>query len=392
MSRILFINSVCNGSTGTICKNLYKAAVEAGHECCIAYGRGEAPKGFHTIKIGNQFDVYSHVLKARLFDAMGFGSKHATKVFINQIEEFKPDIIHMHNIHGYYINIEILFNYLKKHPEIKKIWTLHDCWAFTGHCPHYEYENCYQWKTECKKCVRRDGYPKALIDRCRYNYLLKKQLFTGVENMKLVTPSQWLKNEVEQSYLKNYETIVINNGIDTNIFKPTISNIKEKYGIQDKKVILGVASVWDDRKGLNIFVDLSKQLDSDYLIILIGLNNKQIKKMPANILGINRTENVEELVKWYNSAEVFFNASFEETFGMTTIESLYCHTPVIVFDKTALPEIVGNNGIIIKQNQLNDFYRIVNEVIPTLKIVDNIDYSIEKFNFKYIQEYKGEVY
>ena len=151
MSRILFINSVCNGSTGSICKNLYKVAVEAGHECCIAYGRGEAPKGSKTIKIGNKLDIYLHVLKARLFDASGFGSKQATKEFIKKIDEFKPDIIHLHNIHGYYVNIEILFKYLRAHPEIKKIWTLHDCWAFTGHCAYYTYAKCNKWQRCCNR-------------------------------------------------------------------------------------------------------------------------------------------------------------------------------------------------------------------------------------------------
>ena len=175
MSRILFINSVCNGSTGTICKNLYKAAVEAGHECCIAYGRGEAPKGFKTIKIGNKLDIYLHVLKARLFDASGFGSKHATKEFIKKIDEFKPDIIHLHNIHGYYVNIEILFKYLKAHPEIKKIWTLHDCWAFTGHCAYYTYAKCDKWKTCCKGyCLNRNEYPKTIFSCVTRNYTNKK--------------------------------------------------------------------------------------------------------------------------------------------------------------------------------------------------------------------------
>ena len=168
MSRILFINSVCNGSTGTICKNLYKAAKDAGHTCCIAYGRGDAPEGFNTIKIGNQLDIYLHVLKARLFDASGFGSKKATKDLIKQIEEFKPDVIHLHNIHGYYVNIEILFNYLKQHPEIKKIWTLHDCWSFTGHCAYYTYAKCDKWQTCCKgNCPNKKEYPQTIFSNVK---------------------------------------------------------------------------------------------------------------------------------------------------------------------------------------------------------------------------------
>ena len=361
MSRILFINSVCNGSTGTICKNLYKAAVEEGHECCIAYGRGEAPKGFKTIKIGNKLDIYLHVLKARLFDASGFGSKQATKELIKKIDEFKPDIIHLHNIHGYYVNIEILFKYLKEHPEIKKIWTLHDCWAFTGHCPHFEYEKCEQWKNECKKCIRRNEYPKSLIDRCNRNYWLKKSSFTNVDNLMLVSPSNWLMNLIKDSFFKEYPIEVINNGVDTSIFKHTESNIKERYGIKNKKVILGVASVWDKKKGLDTFIEISKQLDNEYQIVLIGLNKKQIKKLPSNIIGITRTEKVEELVKWYSAAEVFFNPTLEDNYPTVNLEAIACGTPVITFNTG------GSSECTCADESRIVYSRSVNESIEKIK-------------------------
>lgn len=339
MSRILFINSVCNGSTGTICKNLYKAAQEEGHTCCIAYGRGNAPKDFNTIKIGNQFDIYTHVLKARLFDASGFGSKRATKVFIKKIEQFKPDIIHLHNIHGYYINVEILFDYLKQHPEIKKIWTLHDCWSFTGHCAYYTYEKCDKWQEGCHShCPNKKEYPQTIFSRVKTNFYKKKEIFNNVVNMILVTPSQWLKNEVTKSYMNQYQTIVINNGVDTSIFKPTKSSLKEKYKIENKKVILGVASVWDKRKGLDIFIELSHQLDNSYQIVLIGLTRKQLKNFPKNIIGIERTENVEELVKWYSLAEIYFNPTLEDNYPTTNLEAIACGTPVITYDTGGSPE------------------------------------------------------
>lgn len=369
MSRILFINSVCNGSTGTICKNLYKAAVEAGHECCIAYGRGEAPKGFKTIKIGNKLDIYLHVLKARLFDASGFGSKSATKEFIKKIDEFKPDIIHLHNIHGYYVNIEILFKYLKEHPEIKKIWTLHDCWAFTGHCAYYTYAKCNKWQTCCNGyCPNKKEYPKTIFSKVESNFNRKRKIFCGVENMILITPSKWLKKEVEKSYLKLYQTEVIHNGVDINVFKYTESNIKERYDIKNKKVILGVASVWDKRKGLDIFIELSKQLDNEYQIVLIGLNKKQIKNLPNNIIGITRTENVEELVKWYSAAEVFFNPTLEDNYPTVNLEAIACKTPVVTFNTGGSPEsgyygkcILNNNKLIFKEikniNTLNDLVK-----------------------------------
>lgn len=386
MSKILFINSVCNGSTGTICKTLYKAAVEAGHECCIAYGRGEAPKGFKTIKIGNKLDIYLHVLKARLFDASGFGSKHATKEFIKKIDEFKPDIIHLHNIHGYYVNIEILFKYLKNHPEIKKIWTLHDCWAFTGHCAYYTYAKCNKWETCCKGyCPNRNEYPKTIFSCVTKNYTKKKNIFSNVGNMVLITPSQWLKNEIEKSFLKDYETVVIHNGVDTSIFKPTPSDIRQQYGIEDKKIILGVASVWDKRKGLNTFLELSKEIDDEYQIVLIGLNSKQIKQLPSNIIGISRTESVQELVEWYSAAYVYFNPTLEDNYPTTNLEAISCGTPVVTFETGGSPESVVGNGIIIN-DELKYFttkLRCLNNIIINNSVFSN-DFMNDKYKGEYI--------
>lgn len=390
MSRILFINSVCNGSTGTICKNLYKAAVEEGHECCIAYGRGKAPEEFKTIKIGNKLDTYLHVLKARLFDASGFGSKRATKKFIKKIEKFKPDIIHLHNIHGYYVNIEILFYYLKEHPEIKKIWTLHDCWAFTGHCAYYTYAKCNKWKTCCKgDCPNKNEYPKTIFSKVESNFNRKRKIFCDLENMILVTPSKWLKKEVEKSYLKSYQTEVIHNGVDTKVFKYTASDIKEKYGIKNKKVILGVASVWDKRKGLDIFIELSKQLDNEYQIILIGLNKKQKKKLPSNIIGITRTENIEELVKWYSATDIFFNPTLEDNYPTTNLEAIACGTPVLTFETGGSPEsaLLIENSIISK-NDLGSFIKYLQSVKTPRDNLTTI--SIKEMNKKYNNIYNEE--
>lgn len=362
MSRILFINSVCNGSTGTICKNLYKAAQEAGHTCCIAYGRGDAPEGFNTIKIGNQLDIYLHVLKARLFDASGFGSKKATKDLIKQIEKFKPDVIHLHNIHGYYINIEILFNYLKQHPEIKKIWTLHDCWSFTGHCAYYTYAKCEKWQTGCNgNCPNKKEYPQTILSNIKSNFNKKREIFSGVENMILVTPSKWLKKEVEKSYLKDYPIEVINNGVDTNVFRPIPSNIKQQYGIEDKKVILGVASVWDKRKGLDTFIELSKELDDQYQIVLIGLSKKQIEKLPKKVIGISRTENVQELVKWYSAADVYFNPTLEDNYPTTNLEAIACGIPVITFNIGGSSESAYADEDKIVTNDINSIVETIKE-------------------------------
>lgn len=385
MSRILFINSVCNGSTGTICKNLYKAAQEARHTCCIAYGRGDAPEGFNTIKIGNQLDTYLHVLKARLFDASGFGSKKATKSFIKQIEKFKPDVIHLHNIHGYYVNIEILFNYLKQHPEIKKIWTLHDCWSFTGHCAYYTYAKCEKWQTGCNgNCPNKKEYPQTILSNIKSNFNKKREIFSGVENMILVTPSKWLKKEVEKSYLKDYPIEVINNGVDTNVFRPIPSNIKQQYGIEDKKVILGVASVWDKRKGLDTFIELSKKLDNQYQFVLIGLNKKQIEQLPTSIIGISRTENVQELVKWYSAADIYFNPTLEDNYPTTNLESIACGTPVITFNTGGSPESAYADEDKIVTNDRNSIIK----AIKRCSVDKIIDVDSKKMINRYMEEYK----
>lgn len=391
MARILFINSVCIGSTGTICKNLYKAAERNGHICCIAYWRGQAPNEFNTIRVGNKIDFYLHVLKARLFDASGFGSKFATRQLIKEIDRFKPDVIHLHNLHGYYLNIGILFTYLKAHPEIKKIWTLHDCWAFTGHCAYYTYANCENWCNGCTgRCPNKKEYPKTFLSNIRSNYKNKNKLFKNVDNMILVTPSKWLKKEVEKSFLNEYETVVINNGIDTNVFKYTKSNLKKVYNIEDKKIILGVASVWDKRKGLDTFLELSKFLDQEYQIVLIGLTTKQISKLPSNIIGINRTENVQELVKWYSTADIYFNPTLEDNYPTTNLEAVACGTPIITFNTGGSPEsaFATENEII--------FSRTVAECIEKIKgntniRKNNLNIDIKYMIYEYLINYFGEV-
>ena len=387
MARILFINSVCYGSTGSICKNLYRMAESKGHECCIAYGRGEAAEGFTCKRIGNNLDVYTHGILARINDMSGFGSVNATKSFVHWLEEYKPDIIHMHNLHGYYLNIEVLFQYLKNHPEIKKIWTLHDCWSFTGHCPHFQYEKCHQWIEGCKKCPRTNEYPKSLLDKCGRNYEKKKRTFLNVNNMTIVTPSEWLRQLAEKSYLKGYKTVVVYNGINTDVFKPTESSILEKYHIGDKKVILGVASVWDHKKGLDSFVKLSSNICDDYKIVLIGLSEEQVKQIPPKIIGIERTENVNELVQWYSASTVFLNPSLEDTYPTVNLEAQACGTYVLTFDTGGMKETIKySNGRIV--NSIDEALCFLEKNdIPKVDNSDKIQYDLKDCFKEYIKMY-----
>lgn len=354
--KILQINSVCGvGSTGRIATDLYKVLEEQGHECKIAYGRGVAPEGIDSIKIGSNLDNYTHVFKTRVFDKHGFGSVNATKKFIEEVKEYDPDVIHLHNIHGYYINIEILFNYLKESNK-PVVWTLHDCWAFTGHCAYFDYVGCDKWKGGCNKCPQKQGYPTSnILDNSKYNYEKKKELFTSVKNMTIVTPSKWLANLVKKSFLDKYPVEVINNGIDLNIFKPTESDFREKYNLQEKFIILGVASVWEERKGLKYFVELSEKLSDEYKIVVVGVTEKQKKELPNNILAITRTNNIKELAQIYTVADVFVNPTLEDNFPTTNLESLACGTPVITFNTGGSHECINNEtGYIVSKDNIEE--------------------------------------
>ncbi|MFY9297169.1 MAG: glycosyltransferase [Caldicoprobacterales bacterium] len=359
--KVLQINSVCGiGSTGRIATDIHNMLIEQGHESYIAYGRDLPRNCDNAIRIGNKIDNYAHVLLTRLFDKHGFGSIKATEEFIKKVEEIDPDVIHLHNIHGYYINIEVLFDYLKE-ADKPVIWTLHDCWAFTGHCAYFDYVGCEKWKTGCYDCPEKKSYPSSrLLDKSKQNYLKKKEIFTGVKNMTIVTPSSWLAELVRESFLGECPVKVINNGIDLKIFKPTKSNFREKYNIEDKFIILGVANVWDRRKGFDYFIELSKLIKIDEIIVMVGLTEKQKRSLPDNIIGITRTNDVNELVEIYTAADYFLNPSLEETMGLVTVEALACGTPVIVSNSTAVPEVVNEKcGKIVLDNSTKGFYSAI---------------------------------
>jgi glycosyltransferase involved in cell wall biosynthesis len=331
--RILQINTTVNsGSTGRIAEEIGKVIIANGHESYIAYGRGNQDSKSINIKIGSSRDINIHGVITLLTDRHGFGSKTATQKFIKKIDKINPDVIGLHNIHGYYVNIEILFNYIAE-KNIPVIWTLHDCWAFTGHCTYFDSIGCEKWKTQCEKCPKTRMYPASFgYDNSFKNFQNKKFIFNQIENLQIITPSNWLKNLVAKSFLK-YPATCIHNGIDINQFKPISDTevVIEKWGIKNKKIVLGVASIWDERKGLADFIELSKTLSIDYKIILIGLSKKQMVALPENIIGIQRTESTEELALYYSLASVFVNPTYQDNFPTTNIEALACGTPVITY-------------------------------------------------------------
>lgn len=335
--KVLLINSVCGiGSTGRICTDLAQKFEAEGHEVKIAYGRkATVPAQFqkYAVRIGTDFDCRMHAVQTRLFDTHGFGSKHATRKFLEWAEAYKPDLLWLHNLHGYYINIEMLFDWIKKHLEMQVRWTLHDCWAFTGHCSYFTAVKCKQWTSHCSYCPQLRRYPACYaMSSVSKNFDRKCMAFTGVKNMTIITPSKWLADLVKQSFLKEYPVEVHYNTIDTNVFKPTPSDFRERYGLQDKFIVLGVANVWEERKGLYDFYKLAQMLDDRYAIVLVGLSKKQIKALPKNIRGIERTNSPQELAAIYTAADVFVNPTYEDNYPTVNLEAQACGTRVITYD------------------------------------------------------------
>lgn len=389
--KVLQINSVCGyGSTGNIVVDLYRALKEQGHECCVAYGRGNAPEDVQSYRIGSDVDVYVHGILSRITDKHGFYSTRATKRFVQWMKEYDPDVIHLHNLHGYYINIEILFDALKQMDK-PVVWTLHDCWAFTGHCAHYIKAGCDAWITECHHCRQRKSYPASMLkDNSTCNYRKKKKIFNNVSNLTIITPSQWLKDEVKKSFLSEYAVDVIYNGIDLHVFSPTESDFREKYHLNGQKMILGVANVWSESKGLRIFNFLAEQLNDSYSIVLVGIDKKDSAKLNPRIICINRTADKHELAEIYTAADLYLNPSVEETMGLTTVEALACGTNVMVLDSTALPEIVGyDSGMIMTENNvINQVYDRMNhlsDVVKNRKLA--MRYDKKKQYLKYVDLY-----
>ena len=343
MSTILQINSCANwGSTGRIAEQINQTAQKEGWNAYFAYGDPALACNSTLIRIGNIISRGEALIEARLFDNDGLSSRMATRSLISRIKEISPDIIHIHNLHGYYINYKILFNYCIE-TNTPVIWTLHDCWSITGHCTHFALDNCLKWKSECNHCQAKRRYPKSLwADSSSRNFLLKKQLLTRIPRLTIVPVSEWLRSIVNDSFLKERNIQVIPNGIDINVFspKPETTFLRNKYGIGERFVILAAGTTWQSYKGISDFYRLRELLSDDYLIMLVGLSKKQIMSLPKGIIGIPRTSSQDELANLYSMADCVMSLSRLESFGLTPIEGFACGTPAIVYDNTALTELV----------------------------------------------------
>lgn len=386
--NIVQINSVCYGSTGKLMRQIQKKAVSQGHNATIFFGRGEEPsvkeEDGNFVKFGNKFDFYNHALNARLFGLNGRYSKHVTYDLISQIDRIKPDIIHMHNIHGYYIHLETLFNYLKD-TDARIIWTLHDCWSFTGRCAFFEDINCEKWINGCEKCPRKSVYPASYYDNCKNEYTLKKRLFNFPENMTIVTPCNWLKELVNKSFLKKYPVVCINNGIDINLFKRNenrdeVNSYLSGIGVNGRKVVLAVANIWEERKRLDLIALLAKMFserEDNIVVVAVGLSDKQIDmyKNISNFIGLKRTRDVNELVTLYSGSDVFVSTAVEETFPLVSLEAMACGLPSVSIKAGGnYEQINGEVGIILSPDEVKRDISFLYEAVLHVLNSDN-DYT-----------------
>lgn len=374
--KVVQVNTVCNTSTGRIMECIQRKAILQGYETYSFVGRRKPFQDIPCEKIGNPISFWIHVALTTALDRQGFGSRFHTHRIIKRIKEENPDIIHLHNLHGYYLNFPLLFRYLKEEYKGKVFWTFHDCWPLTGHCVHFAYAGCERWKNQCYKCPMKSKYPISwFVDGSKKNYQIKKELFRSIQNLTIIVPSVWMETWVKESFLKDRTVCVVPNGIDLSAFRYRCDEtVYYNYHIlNEKKVLLGVASVWDERKGLQDFIKLAAIIDKEkYQIVLIGLSNLQIRHLPAGITGIRRTENKQELASLYSRADIFINSSREESFSLVTVEAMACGTPVIVLNTSAVKELVTPEcGVVIENTEAKSY-------VEAIKLVENYHFQREE--------------
>lgn len=353
------------GGAASIACDIALAVNNTGGASVINYGRlGIEEHGVEIRRIDNNVDIYYHVMISRLLDIHGNGSYIATRRAIEELDRFKPDLINLHIIHGYYLNYECLFEYIKNN-KLPVVWTFHDCWAFTGHCATFDDAGCEKWKYQCGDCPKKGFYPKSLlIDNSKNNYIRKKNVFTSVDNLTIVTPSEWLASKVRESFLNKYPVKVINNGIDLDVFTHLPGRFKEKHNLIGKKMVLGVAATWSESKGYYDFLKLSSILPDDYVIVLVGLSDEQLNSIPRNILGIRRTTDRNELIEAYSAADVFVDPTRSDNFPTVILEALACGTPVVTYDTGGCPEEIDNTcGRVVAQGDIPGLCQSVIDLI-----------------------------
>lgn len=363
--KIVQINTLPDGSTGKIASQLCDL-INRENDCSAFFYCGKWKKvSSDTIHyFGTKFENFFSRILTEITGKQNMFSVFGSQFLIRSLKRIRPDVIHLHNLHLWVMNLPMLFKFIKKN-KIKVVWTLHDCWAFTGHCPHFTMVECDKWKTGCYKCPQYRDYPKSIFDNSKKMYRLKKEWFTGVENLTIVTPSEWLAGLVKQSFLKDYPVKVIHNGIDLNVFKPTESDFRKKYNIAENKyILLGVAFGWGKRKGLDVFIELRERLDKDkYQIVLVGTDDNADKQLPKEIISIHRTQNQTELAEIYTVADLFVNPTREENYPTVNMESIACGTPVITFKTGGSPECINEkSGMVVDCDDVDAMQKGIEEI------------------------------
>lgn len=385
MYKIVHINTFPNKATGSIMFSVHNELQKLDKwDSYVVWGRGRTPKDkVHEYNMQCGWEIMMHGVLSRIFDNTGFNSDYATERLLQKMEYLMPDIIQLHNLHGYYINVKMLFEWIK-HRNIPVVWTLHDCWAFTGHCAYFDYANCNCWKNGCHDCVQKKSYPASLVfDNSKLNWLRKKELF-NYKQLHLVTPSIWLHDLVKESFLKKLPCSVINNGIDTDVFKPSSINCH----IGGKFKILGVASEWTPRKGLHDFIQLYRMLNHEQIeMTIVGLTSQQIEALPEGIRGMTRTDNIEQLVSLYQEADMFFNPTYEDNYPTTNLEALACGTPVCTYRTGGSIESVNEgNGFVVEKNELGEVKKIIEERLHSRKMGLHLDIDRKRISKEYMAE------
>ncbi len=365
--KLLQINTSLNWSaTGKIAEQIIVLAKSLGWDCYTAHGARYVHGKSAAQDISTDFKLndFWDAANTMLWGKHGLGSKYVTKKLIRTIDKVNPDIIHLHNVHGYYLNYQILFDYLAR-SRAKVVWTLHDCWAMTGHCTHFDEIGCEKWKTQCHDCpLLHTSYKTWFFDRSPSNYKRKKAAFTSVKNMTIVPVSEWLSKIVAESFLKDYPRQVIHNGVDLSIFRYKVSELRKKYRIEDeKKVVLGVASAWGRGKGLEDFCRLGEI--NKFQVVLVGVSEKVERQLPSSIIAIRRTANQQELAEYYSMADVFVNPTYKDSFPTVNLEALACGTPVVTYRTGGSPEAVDENtGMAVEKG---DFQALVSAIETILQ-------------------------
>ncbi len=363
MKTLLQINPVLrvNTSTGRIMQEIGELAMQHGWRSCIAYSKGrDGIKSCQSevIPVGNKWSTIWHGLETRLFDRHGLASNEATRLFVKQIQELKPDVIHIHNIHGYFLNYQILFDFLAK-SNIPVVWTVHDCWLYTGHCYYYSYAGCNKWQTGCGHCPQKKEFPASwLIDRSHQNYEDKKQAFTSLplDQLTIVPVSEWIREEMQYSFFRNNQFHVIHNGINTNIFNIyNPEQVKQKYELNGKHILLGVASIWSREKGFDDCIQMADLLHPDEMLVLVGVRSEQQKRLKKNMLGIPRTENIHQLAELYAAADAFINPTWQDNYPTVNLEAIACGTPVVTYRTGgSIEAITDQTGFIVPQGNVKE--------------------------------------